>query len=302
MRLSSLSFRVVLVVLLFSAFSVTTLLAQHSGGGGGGGASASSGGSHGGGGGGSSSASSASHSSGGSHSGGGSSSGSSNHAGSSHGSSSHGSGSGHSPAPSTGHPNVSRSRSMREPEPKSANADGSARPAKRGFFSFFRHPFPRRPLPKPQPEPEPVAAFSHRVCLNGFCRVCPVAQQPGVYGCLTPRIELHHNLCGHLQDWNNGLCGVPIQSVDDCSGLRAALQRQIRRMEAAEAARRAECINGNTPECSDLTGKSQSEASFYQKLQERYARCRNVSPRAWSFSGGPSATHPFDDVMDPRMP
>src|SRR5579863_2764097 len=217
MRLSSLSFAAVLLVSLFSAFSISSL-AQHGGGGGGGGGS--SGGSHGGGGG-SSSGSSGGHASGGS---------------ASHGSSAHSSSAG----PSAVHPAPSK----RELAPTVRNEpihESRVNPEKRGFFSIFHHPFHHH---HPNPHPAMEVEFHRRVCLNGICRICPVAQVPGVHGCATPQIPVRHNTCSNLAGWAGNACAPQTSFVEDCSGLRMTMQRQAERMQAADAARHGECING----------------------------------------------------------
>jgi hypothetical protein len=278
MRLSSLSLAA--AVLLVSLFSTSTLLAQHGGGGGGGGASGGSsggssggGGSHGGGGGGFSGTSS----SGGGHSSGSHSSGTSaSHAA---GSSSHSiTTSSTSNAPRS---NTERIRdithvSMIEP---TAAEPSKATPEKRGLFSFLRHPFRKS---------EPVVEFRHPVCWRGVCRVCPVAQIPGAGGCVTPHLFLRNtNLCSHAQIWS-GTC-QQTRFLDDCSGLRAALQRQTRRLEAAAAARQNACSFGATQECADLASQVDSEASLYGALQQKLNQCvaRSRSPQAYRNNATP---------------
>jgi hypothetical protein len=281
MRLSSLSFAAV-VLLVFFLFSVSTLLAQHGGGGGGG---SSGGGSHGGGGGSSGASSSGGGHSSGSHSSGSHSSGTS---------SSHGTGStGHSSNTSNSSiSNLSRSNSERirditrvsliEPI---ATEPAKATPQKRGFFSFLRHPFRKSEL---------VAEFQHPVCWHGVCRVCPVAQVPGAGGCVTPHLFLRNaNLCSRAEIWS-GTC-PQTHSLDDCSGLRAAMERQARRMQVAEAALPNACSSAFTQECTDLTNTAQSEASLYQTLQQKLNQCLARSHGTQSYRNNLTPFHDFGD-------
>jgi hypothetical protein len=282
MRLSSLS--VAAVILLLSLFSVSTSLAQHGGGGGGGGGASggsSGGGSHGGGGGSSGASSSGGHSSGyssGSHSSGVSSSRAA-------GSSSHSSNT--SSASNAPHSNAQRIRDITHVsliEPIAAEP-AKATPQKRGFFSFLRHS---------SRKPDTVAEFQRPVCWRGVCRVCPVAQVPGAGGCVTPHLFLRNtNLCSHAQIWS-GTC-QQTRFLDDCSGLRAALQRQSRRLEAAAAARQNACSFGATQECTGLAGQVDSEASLYGALQQKLNQCiaRSRSPQAYRNSVTPF--HNFGD-------
>jgi hypothetical protein len=300
MRLSGLSFSgsssgsfgfscscAAVTVLLFLLFSGSTLLAQHGGGGGGGGGASGGGGggSHGGGGGSSGASSGGGHSSGGSGSG-------------SHGSGSHNSGtkasrgagsSGGSQASSALRSNTQRIRDItRVPviEPVAFEA-AKATPQKRGFFSFLRHPFRK-------PEAEPVAAFQHRICRLGACRVCPVAQVPGGGGCVTPHIFLRNaNLCSRA-GISSGAC-QQTNAVDDCSGLRAVMERQARRMQVAEAARQNACSSIFTLQCTDLAGKAESEVNLYGALQQKFNQCMERSRRSSSNRSNLSPVHGFDD-------
>jgi len=72
--------------------------------------------------------------------------------------------------------------------------------------------------------------------------------------------------------------------VDNCSGLRAAMESQARRMQAAESAEQSSCSAGPSQACSDLTGAMQSETSYYRELQKRYLMCRRTSASAYPFS------------------
>jgi hypothetical protein len=289
MRLSSLSFTAV-TLLLFSLFSVPTLLAQHGGGGGGGGSSgggfsgggSSGGGSHGGGGG-SSGASSGGHSSGSYSSG--------SHSSGSHSSASHAGGSsGHandtSSAPNGPRSNAQRIRDITHValiDPIAAEP-AKAAPGKRGFFSFLRHPFRK---------PESVAEFQRPVCWRGVCRVCPIAQVPAAGGCVTPHLFLHSNLCSHAEIWS-GPC-LQTNFLDDCSGLRAAMERQRQRFQAAAATRQNACSFGATQECTDLATQADSEANLYGVLQQKLNQCLARSRGRQANGNNPTPLHNFGD-------
>jgi hypothetical protein len=258
MRLSSLSPTAVVLLALFSVFPVSTLMAQHGGGGSSGGSSSgssagSSGGSHGGGGA-SSAGSSGSHSSGGS---------------ASHGSGSHGSG--------------LRSSAAHSYTFRSLNEKDNAHAPKRGFFSFLRHPFPRHPKEKS----ELLTQFRHRVCLNGTCRVCPVAQVPGTGGCVTPHIYLRRSICSHRDVWAGSSCLLQVSFVDDCAGPRMAMEQQARRVREAAAARESQCGNIFSQQCVDLTSNEQRESGLYQVLQDKYKQCQVRSRGSAWFGSDP---------------
>lgn len=280
---------VLLTILLFSA----AMLAQHASGGGGGGHSGGSsgggGGSHGGSsGGGSSSAGSSSHSSGGS------SGGSHSHSGSpgksaSSGSSSRGSGG------SAAHGSEAVKAGTRgEFNSTSDKRQVGERPPKRGFFGFLRH-HPRKP------EPKPVANLWPKRCWNGHCRVCPPGFGGGRGGCAAPNLALllrDQNVCSHLQVWSGNPCLQQAYFMDDCSALRASLDRQARRMQEAESARQSKCSTGAAQECVDLTTTSQSESNLYRSLEERYRQCRLGAWRNYSSTGPAGMSSPLP-LFDP---
>jgi hypothetical protein len=301
MRLSSpclTSRRFALAVAVILLFSLTAV-AQHSSGGssGGGSSSASGGGSHSSSSGGSSSASSSGSHSGGSsgssassHSSGGSASHSSS-ARSSSGTASHGSvAHGSSSTPSSSHGAVEpRSNAVHPIHP--ANSEARAKtdtPQRRGFFSFLRRPI-RRPVPTPAPTPgptKPVADLRRPICFGGACPVCPPGQARAGGKCSgTVFVNNSHNVCPFGQAWNGGACQWQNRYLDDCAGLRFALQQQARRMQAAESEQQSACSTGRSQECSDLTSTAQSEASLYRSLQDRYRMCQQRSPAAYSFGG-----------------
>ena len=302
MRLAGLS----LAVLLTSSI----LFAQHSSGGGSSGSassgSSSGGGSH-------SSSSGGSSYSGGSSSGGHSSSGGSSHStGGSHSSGgghssggTHASSSGHvsgsASAPNTkGEPGTTRvgsshhgiessSSKMSPPirEPKSPLSERVVMPQKRGFFSFLRHPF-RKPQPKVV-EAKPASYLPRPICPKGRCApACPVGQARGGGVCTTPLIPLssrHHCAVGEV--WNGTSCSYGARFLDNCSGLRMALDRQAQRVQNAEAARQRACGNGPGPECSDASSTWQSEESLRQNLLRRYQQCRTQAISMNSAQHGP---------------
>jgi hypothetical protein len=281
----------VAVILLFSPNS----FAQHSGGGGssgGGSASAASGGggSHGGSSGGGSASSGGGHSSGGgssSHSSGGSAShssgGSSSHSSSAH-SSSSGSASSRSDTshPSTPHSNTASNNLHPVHAPSTGSRGQSQTPQKRGFFSFLRHhvpmPLPNPPNPKPEPK-EPVARVRPPLCFRGPCPVCPVGHMHGGSGCegtfIRDRIR---RVCPAGESWINGACLQQTWYQDQCAGLRTMMERQAQRMRAAQLDRQITCSIGPWQQCSDSTTSAESEAGFYQELQNKYQACQRRSP------------------------
>jgi hypothetical protein len=273
MRLSGLSLA---AVLLFSS----AVLAQHSSGGGGGGGGGGHGGSSGGGG---SSASSGGHSSGGSAS----------HGSVSHGSSTHGSSAAGSASRSNSQAHSNTARAIRAPRSSPTRGRESftkTQPEKRSFFSLLRHHFRR--------SHRPATEVRRSICLTGPCQTCPVGQARFGGACTTPRIVNNTGFCSHRDLWIGSSCLQQTRFLDDCSGLRMALERQAQRMQVAEQDRQSACTAG-AQECADLTGKAQSETSFYRELQAKYAQCRQRSP-----SGDPSGnfaqTGARGLLLDPR--
>jgi len=153
-----------------------------------------------------------------------------------------------------------------------------AQPEKRTFFSFLRHPFKR-------PQPQPVAHLRHRICLDARCQVCPPGQRQAGGGCVgTVMPSKTNNLCSRWDFSSGGACLLQTRFLDDCSGLRMALDEQARRMRAAQLAQQSACATG-AMQCSDLTGASGSEANLYQALADRYRQCRYRSSIAYPFNG-----------------
>jgi len=301
MRLSSLC---VAAVLLLSPMS----FAQHSSGGGGGGSSggSSGGGSHGG----SSGGSSYSGSSGGGHSSNGSNSSSSTHSSGgsgSHGSSGHGS-NGHgsnglSSASSSSHSNVSPSHSNSVHSVREPNTNVRTRTEtteKKGFFTFLRHPF-RKPEPKPDPRTKPVADLRRPICFKGPCPVCPVGQARTGGGCMGTTVVNHaRSYCTSGEIWRGGDCLLHTRFLDDCSGLRAALQQQAQRMQQAELERQNACAAGATQTCTDLTTAAQSESGLYRTLQDRYRMCTQRSMTTYPSGGYGNRGYSGGAAFEPR--
>jgi hypothetical protein len=278
MRLSSLCLA---AVLIFSP----ALAAQHSSGGGSpGGGSGGGGGSHtSSGGSGSSGGSASSHNSSGSSGGSVSHSSSGSHSAPiSQGGSVHSSGSGIGGSRSVvSSPHSNAPNSIRQPN--SGPRTKYETVGKKGFFSFLRRPM-RRPQPKAEPKPKPVADLRGRLCFKGPCGVCPTGRVHGG-GCLSGLDPQHRNtFCSAREIWNGGVCLLQTRFVDDCSGLRFAMERQAQRMQAAESAQQSACASAATQECSDLTNTSLSETSLYRALQSRYRQCRQ-SITAYPFGG-----------------
>ncbi len=255
MRLSGL---VVAALLFVSA----TLLAQHSSGGGG---SSSGGSSHG------SSSSGISSSSG------------SSHVSSSHVSSPGGSGSSH------GSGRVSSSAragsNARTHTPKSSS---SAKPEKKGFFSFLRH---RKPAPKPSLEAEANRPVR---CKKGENCTCLAGGTRNAAGTCFSQAQV---LCSAGLVWNGFGCGARY-FVNDCSALAARLAQQERQMRSAMTSQQQSCSRDSaSPECADLQGQSGRENLLYRQLLEQYNQCMEHS-HAYAFRGEPllgSSWMPRDD-------
>lgn len=300
MGLSSVGFtalRFTLALAVILLFSPSTF-AQHSGGGGGSASAASSGGgggSHGGSSGGGSASSGGSHSSGGSSS---HSSGSASHSSTGHNSSSGAPSSHSSPShPSTSHASTSHAGTSHSNTARTIHEPGKASQGKtetshkHGFFSFLRHhvpnPLPNPPAPKPKPEPkEPIAELRRPFCFRGPCPVCPAGQVHGGSACagtiLRDRIR---RVCPAGESWTNGACLQQTWYQDECGGLRMMMERQAQRMHAAQLDRQITCSLGPWQQCSDLTSSAESEAGFYQELQNRYQACQRRSPAGPHYRG-----------------
>jgi len=167
---------------------------------------------------------------------------------------------------------------------------------KRGFISFLRHPFRR---------PEPRADLRRKICLNGRCTVCPAGRVHFGDGCgedfTRDRIN---NFCSRWGLWNSSACLEQNNFADACNGLRVAMERQARRMQAAQSAQLKACSTGAGQECSDLTSSAQSDAGLYRTLQDQYRMCQRRSltvnpfghPAGSGHSQGPSLNRLESDL------
>jgi hypothetical protein len=63
------------------------------------------------------------------------------------------------------------------------------------------------------------------------------------------------------------------------------MERQARRMQAAESAQQSACASGSGQDCPNLTGAMQSEANLYRTLQDSYQTCLRRSHAAYPFTG-----------------
>jgi hypothetical protein len=86
--------------------------------------------------------------------------------------------------------------------------------------------------------------------------------------------------------------------MDDCSALRASLDRQARRMQETESAQQSRCSTDTAQECADLTTTAQSESNLYRTLQERYRQCRQGTWRNYSSTGQAGMSSPLP-LLDP---
>jgi hypothetical protein len=280
MRLSSLCIAVVLLV-------CSATFAQHSSGGG------SSGGSGGSGGGGSHSSSSggssSSSSSASSHSSGGS---------VSHGSSVQASRSGF--PSSTSGTRESHSNPVQSIREQNAGAQGkTVHSEKKSLFSFLRHPL-RKPEPKPDPKAKLVGDRRRPICVHGRCPVCPPGQVYAGGGCAAGAVPKHrNNFCSTSELWSGGACLLQTRFLDDCSGLRMAMERQAQRKQAAESAQQSACSTTSRQGCSDLTSTAQSEANLYRALQDRYRLCQQRALSVNPFGRAAVSSYSHGLLFDP---
>lgn len=192
-------------------------------------------------------------------------------------------------------------RPIREPKP--GTPDRAVMPQRRGFFSLLRHPF-RKPQPK-LVEARPALFLPRPICVKGRCvPTCPVGQVNKGGACTAPIIPLcepgqsngactWRSRCTIGQVWNGGACVYGTHYLDNCIGLRMALDRQAQRVQAAESARQSACANGPAQECSSATSTWQSEESLRQNLLRQYQKCRLQSIPMYSAQYGLS---PFDSI------
>jgi hypothetical protein len=255
MRLSSLCLATVLV------FSSATLAQHSSSGGGGFSGSSGGGGSHSSSGGSSSASSASTHSSGGS--------------------ASHGFSASHSSNAHNGKSGTSRANaSLAIRDPKTGLRGTSEGSGKRNFFSFLRHPF-RRTASKPAVK---TANLRYKICFKGPCLICPTAQAHGG-ACAELAASRRRDVCSQREIWNGGSCLLQANFLDDCSGLRMAMERQAQRMQEADSDQQSSCSNPTSQECSDRGRMAQSEANLYRTLQARYQACQRRSLTASPVSG-----------------
>jgi hypothetical protein len=269
MRLSGLSLAAILLI-------SSAVWAQHSSGGGGGssGGGASAGGSHGGGGGSSVSAGSS-----GGHSSGGSGSGRSSGGAVSQSSSGRGTSARGTNSIVTGRWGGQEAAANLRYPPHGLNLAAEVRaapPEKRSFFSLLRHPFHR-----PERNPPAKATFVLPGCVRGHCRPCPA----GTRSCSAPVIPVERRRGCWSQGLWNGNCPWQTGLLDDCGGLRFALDQQLRRMQAAESTMQNSCSGAATQACSETTAAWSSQSGLYRALQARYRSCLAGTANVYPFGG-----------------
>ena len=268
MRLSGLS--LVAILLISSA-----VWAQHSSGGGGGssGGGASGGGSHGSGG------SSVSGGSSGGHSSGGSGSGRSSGGAVSRSSSLRGGNARGTNSIVTGSGGAQEAAATLRYPPHGLNLAAEVRPAppeKRSFFSLLRHPFHRL-----ERTPPVKATFVLPACVRGQCRPCPA----GTRSCSAPVIPVQRRRGCWSQGLWNGNCQWQTELLDNCGGLRFALDQQLRRMQAAESTMQNSCSGAATQGCSETIAAWSSQSGLYRALQAKYRSCLAGTANVYPFGG-----------------
>jgi hypothetical protein len=173
-------------------------------------------------------------------------------------------------------------------------------PEKRTFFSFLRHPFHRAP------RPQPLSYLPRPICPKGHCFPgCPVGQVRSGSACTTPVIpacipgQIWHGIacgsdtrsqCSPGEIWTGGTCLYTTRFLDNCVGLRTALERQARRVQAVESNRQNACANGAAQGCSEATARWQSEENLRQNLLARYRQCQTQSMSNYSTGYGASTS------------
>jgi hypothetical protein len=185
-------------------------------------------------------------------------------------------------------------------EPKSGISERAVAPVKWGLFSFLRHPF-RKPEPKAV-EAKQALYLPRPICPKGRCApACPVALVRSGGACTTPVIPIctsvggwniaacsynsrYHCALGEI--WNGNACVYGTHFLDGCIALRMALDRQVQRVQNAEAARQRACASGPVQECSEARVTWQSEQNLHQNLLKRYRQCQMQSmPMYWAQYG-----------------
>ena len=153
------------------------------------------------------------------------------------------------------------------PAPKSPPTAARPAPEKKGFFSFLRHPFRRKPprtavLPRPTP------------CKKEPCKIsCPPGESRNGKGvCAAPVVA--SNQCEPGQIWNGAACAATGETCPagqirvgvcrtDCTGRTAGSESWIMRLRSARQQRDEACRQDrNGPECRE------AEASYDIRLNE----------------------------------
>ncbi len=204
-----------------------------------------------------------------------------------------------SPSRNPGNSSSSLARPVRGPKQALGGSESIA--PKRGFFSVLFHPFRKAP----RPQPKPALYLPRPICPRGHCAPpCPIGQVHSGGACTAPVVPLCRPghiwkgiNCGYAHDqclpgaaWDGFSCTYGTQFLDNCLGLRTALQRQEERVRAAASIRQSACGNGPSQDCSQATAAWQSEESLRQNLLSRYRRCQT---RSWA--GNSAAYGPFYD-------
>ena len=129
-----------------------------------------------------------------------------------------------------------------------------------------------------------TANLRYKICFKGPCLVCPAGQAHGG-ACAELAQNRRHNVCSQGEIWSGGSCLLQANFLDDCSGLRTAMERQAQRMQEADSAQQNSCSNPTSQECSDRGRTAQSEANLYRTLQARYQACQGRARTASPLSG-----------------
>ncbi len=184
--------------------------------------------------------------------------------------------------------------------------DRTRAPEKRGFFSVLFHPFRK---PHPRLEPKPALYLPRPICPRGHCAPrCPVGQVRSGGACMAAQVpvcmqnqiwngidcgQTWRDRCPLGQIWNGFACVQGSVFVDNCLSLRAALQRQGERVQAAASARQNACSFGSAQDCADANIAWQNEENLRQDLMARYRQCQMQSVS--SYSG------PYDQSLSDSM-
>jgi len=191
-------------------------------------------------------------------------------------------------------------RPTREPRPVIPGR--TAVPERRGFFSFFRHPFRKH---EPRPAPPSAAYLPRPICPKGHCALpCPIGQvrnggvcSPAPIPACVPGQIWNGINCGQYADnrcfaggvWNGISCGYRVRFLGNCDGALAALRQQEKRVRDAASRRMGTCAAGPSQECSDATATWQSEENLRRTLLSSYQQCQTHSRAAVGYG-----LHPYD--------